>query len=304
MNQPFRASNEHDCRLCGDERPLHLSHILPAFVFRDLKRGSATGHMRFSENPNVRVQDGIKQRWLCSDCEQKFSAWERKFANEVMKPWNEGALKTRYDDWMLKFCVSVSWRTLLYAKGRNPNNIYSKFDEERFREAETTWREFLLDKRPHPGGFEQHFLNFDVIDDTTVPDLPSNFNRFMLGSIMMDIVGSEKSSYVWSKLGRFQIFGTVNHGPNKWDGTKIHVKHGELGPGTFGVPPGILDLWKEKAAVQSAAYRKISNKQHEKIDAASTASLDRLSKSRTFRAMQADAKMFGESVIIRPIKPA
>lgn len=216
-----------------------------------------------------------------------------------MRPWGDGATKTPYGDWMLKFCVSVSWRTLLFTKGRNPNNHYAEHEEARIEQCEVTWREFLLGNRPHPGPFEQHFLIGDIAERASIPDLPTNFSRFMVGSIMMDIVGSARSSYTWSKLGQFQIFGTIDHGPNRWEGTKIHVKEGVLAAGKFVIPSGVIDLWKQKAAIQADAHRRISDAQHKKIEALTLADLDKLKGSRTFRAMQADAEMFGEGVVIR-----
>lgn len=301
-NAPLGPQAETICRLCRRELPLLQSHILPAFVFRDLKRNSATGHIRFSDRPNVRVQDGIKRPWLCQDCEQRFSAWERKFANEVVVPWSDGRDLTRYSDWLLKFCVSVSWRVLLFAKGLNPEHVYSDEEEAGFVLAERTWREFLLGERPHPGQFDQQLIIWDVAASSTVPDLPTNFNRFMMGSIMMDIAGSKSASYVWSKLGRFQIFGTVRHGPNKWEGTKVHVKDGVLKPGKFGIPASVLELYRQKAKIASEAYEQMSDAQLDKIEANSMADIERFLASRTFRAMQADAELFGNEVIIRKPK--
>ena len=304
MNEKLKRSLGTLCRLCGEQKPLKNSHIIPAFVFRDLKSQSGTGHIRFTENPNVRVQDGVKVPWLCEGCEQRFSAWERKFANEVVSEWNEGRERTRYSEWMLKFCVSLSWRVLLYVKGTNAERSYSDDEEKGFAAAEACWREFLLDQRPHPGKFEHHFIAWDVAENTDIPDLPTNFNRFMLGAVLMDIVGSGHSTYVWSKLGRFQIFGTIEHGPNKWEGTKVHVREGVLKPGRVVLPAGLLDLYREKADATREAYSRLSEAQWDKIDATTRANIDRFAGSRTFRAMQADAAMFGEDAILRRSRPS
>ncbi len=299
MNAKLGPDDSTLCRLCRQRHPLKQSHILPAFIFRDLRNQSGTGHIRFSENPNVRVQDGLKLPWLCGSCESLLSGWERRFANEILHPWNNGCELTRYSDWFLKFCVSVSWRVLVYAKGINPQNVYSEGHEKLFRSAELTWREFLLDQRPHPGQFEQHFLAWSVATSSDVPDLPVNFNRFMMGAVTMDIVGSDRASYVWSKLGRFQIFGTISHGPNKWEGTKVHVRDGVLRPGKVVLPAALLDLYREKAISVQGVYQSISAAQLEKIDAAALSNIERFLDSRTFSAMQADAHMFGDHVVIR-----
>lgn len=290
---------EGECLLCGAVAVLQDSHVLPAFVFRALKEHSATGHIRSSESPNRRVQDGVTQPWLCVGCESSFSRWERDFSNNILRPWRDGVVETAYDDWLLKFCVSVSWRVLKYCKGRNEGASYTDTQEKLFVDAERVWREFLLGSRPHPGEFCQQFLISDLIDETTISDLPSNINRFLMGAVSMDIVGSERSAFTWAKMGRFQIFGVVQPGRDKFEGTKVHVKHGVLRPARFVVPAGLLDLYKEKSAHISEAMAGMSDVQFAKVDAALRSNLERASDSGQLAAMRADAALFGESVLLR-----
>jgi hypothetical protein len=115
------------CRLCGHERELQESHVVPAFVFKWLKETSSTGSLRFGQQPNKRVQDGYKQRWLCLDCEGRLNVWETQFATQLFHPVNQdGGDNIRYGEWLMKVCVSVSWRTLLMMK---ENNWLSQFCE-------------------------------------------------------------------------------------------------------------------------------------------------------------------------------
>jgi hypothetical protein len=72
-------------------------------------------------------------------------------------------------------------------------------------QAEACWRAFLQDEVPHPGEFEQHLLIFDMVESTTIPELPINTNRFMTAR-SPDIVGSDRSLMTFAKLGRFWIF--------------------------------------------------------------------------------------------------
>jgi hypothetical protein len=69
------------CRLCSETKELRESHILPGFVYRWMKETSATGYLRFGQQPNVRVQDGLKLHLLCGDCEQRFNQWETESMN-------------------------------------------------------------------------------------------------------------------------------------------------------------------------------------------------------------------------------
>ncbi|WBT06641.1 hypothetical protein PFY01_02895 [Brevundimonas vesicularis] len=299
MSLTLGPSSDLACRLCWREKPLRVSHIIPAFVFRDLKKNSATGHMRFSDAPNKRAQDGLKLPWLCDDCEQLFSVWERKFANEVVAAWSDGRELTRYTDWLLKFCVSVTWRVLVYAKGRNPEVTYTQAEDQLFQQTELAWREFLLGRLPHPGKHEQHLVIWDVAETASFVDLPTNFNRFTMNAIMLDIVGNSRSTYAWAKLGRFQIFGTVVDPDRVWKGTKVHVKDGVLKPGSVVIPGELMGLYQEKAKIAADASAAISDSQYEKIEAAMFADLDRVASSRTMKAMRADAAMFGKEAIFR-----
>jgi hypothetical protein len=78
------------CRLCGATKALQESHILPGFVYRWMKETSATGYLRFGQQPNLRVQDGLKRHLLCRDCEQRFNRWETQFANQIFHPMTQG----------------------------------------------------------------------------------------------------------------------------------------------------------------------------------------------------------------------
>jgi hypothetical protein len=282
--------------------PLLESHILPSFAFKALKKGAVTGHIRRTDNPNLRVQDGAKANLLCADCETRFSAWEREFANKIFHPWQEGATQARYGEWMLKFCVSVSWRVLRYCLGYNPSSEYTLEQQTLATEAEVVWREFLLGQRRHPAHFPQQFLVFDLIESTTVEDMPENINRFMMNAITMDIVGSHRTLMTWAKLGQFQIYGVIQPGPNKFEGTKVHVRDGAIRPGKFVIPAGLLDLFREKAQHAQNAMNDMSEVQADKIDVAVMQNLDRLANSKQFAAMQADAEMFGVQAVVRRSK--
>lgn len=72
------------CSLCGHEKELSESHIIPKFVSSWIKCTSATGFMRLTPNINVRAQDGFEQYMLCQDCESLFSNWETSVANNIL----------------------------------------------------------------------------------------------------------------------------------------------------------------------------------------------------------------------------
>nr|WP_295889780.1 hypothetical protein [uncultured Devosia sp.] len=275
------------------------SHVLPAFVFRWLRGRSGTGHIRHTDNPNRRVQDGLKFHWLCGKCEARFSSLETAFATRVFYPWQGGDNHIAYREWLLKFCASVSWRVLKFARGRNENANYTPEQDELMNLAEAKWHDFLTDKAPHPGQFEQHLLILDVIEETTLHDLPTNINRFMTGAITLDIVGSDRSLMTYAKLGRFSIFGMIQKGQNEWLGTKVHVKHGILKPGTFTVPAGLVDLFREKAAGTADAMKRMSPAQQAKVAKYVEDNPTKFAASEQFAAIAADVRMFGRSAALK-----
>ena len=287
------------CALCGEHKALMESHVLPAFAYRWLRDSSGKGHIRSTDNPNKRVQDGIKLYWLCGECETKFSAYETAFATYAFHPWNKGQERVPYKDWLLKFCVSISWRVLKFCRGRNSDAKYTDEQNGLMDQAERRWYAFLQDDVPHPAKFEQHLLIFDVIEDTDIQGLPSNFNRFMTRAITFDIVGSEKSLMTYAKIGKFNVFGIILKGPNKWEGTKVHIKHGLLKPGSFTIPAGLLDLFTDKANHSASAMSKMSHRQQGKIDAAFRKNIDSFAGSDLFKAMHADVSMFGVDAVFK-----
>lgn len=91
------------CALCGEEKELQESHIIPSLVFKWMKESSVTGHFRYGEAINKRVQDGAKCHLLCWDCEQLFGNWENTFAKEVFVPLHQNGTINQYGSWLLKF---------------------------------------------------------------------------------------------------------------------------------------------------------------------------------------------------------
>jgi hypothetical protein len=165
-------------------------------------------------------------------------------------------------------------------------------------QADARWRAHIKGDVPHLGAFEQHLLIWDIVEDTNIPDLPTNINRFMTGAVTLDIVGSERSLMTWAKLGRFMIFGIVQSGLNRWHGTKVHVRHGVLKPGKFIIPVGLLDLFREKAAHTAASMAAISPAQRAKIDETVLDNIEAFSASDQFAAIEADARLFGEDAVL------
>ena len=101
------------CKLCGEESELLISHIIPKFVFRWM-RETGGKYFRAPINPNVRKQDGFKQKLLCKKCEANLSISEKWFSENVFKPYLETHNNVvKYTPDMSRFIISVLCRILL-----------------------------------------------------------------------------------------------------------------------------------------------------------------------------------------------
>lgn len=286
---------QQHCRLCKREAELQESHVVPAFVFKWLKDTSATGFMRFGQTPNRRSQDGHKRPWLCLACERKLNAWETKFATLVFHPLNEdGALRVRYADWFIKFCTSISWRTLLMMKEDAMLDDLSSTQLRVVDAALDSWGELMLGTRSHPGRFEQHFLPLDTIVEPTRHGMPANINRYMLRTIDLDFVRSPSTTFVVCKMGKFFVLGFVDvtH-PKQWVGTKVHVRDGLVGEQNYELPRQFLDYINNEAKQYAVVQNKMSDGQRNKIDATMWKDIDRVARSGSFVAMKHDVDSFG-----------
>jgi hypothetical protein len=287
------------CKLCGQQARLHESHILPAFVFRWLKsRSGKNGHIRRSDVPNQRVQDGLKEFWLCGACEALFSVDETAFAKEIFHPFAAGHVPMNYSEFMLRFCTSISWRVLTYAYGRNADARYTGDQKKLVEQAEKRWRDFLLRRAPHPGAFEQHAIGWGTISETTIPDLPKNINRFVTGPVTLDIVGSDSTLMTFAKLGPIMIFGHIQVRKRTWVGSKIAVKEGKFPSKKYILPPSLIGLLNEKAGFVEEAWEKLSPKQRKLIDDNIISKGESFFDSGQGKAIIADAEMFGIGAVL------
>ncbi|MBL6445684.1 hypothetical protein JMN32_05150 [Fulvivirga sp. 29W222] len=103
------------CKLCNKQAKLIESHVILKAIFRWLKNTSGTGLFRGGgKNRNKVQQDGYKYRWLCNNCEQKFSIYEKYFMECIFKPVNNGIAVSSfdYDHKLFYFLSSVWWRII------------------------------------------------------------------------------------------------------------------------------------------------------------------------------------------------
>ena len=277
------------CRLCGSDAEIQRSHILPAFVFRWIRESSATGHIRLGEEPNRRVQDGWKKRWLCSSCENLIGAAERQFAQQVFKPVVEDRMDSvEYGPWLFKFCVSVSWRVLRLFQDSDQFDDYSRDDCELLDHAAITWRDYLLGHNADvPQAFRQHLYIVRGVSSAKHEVAP-NLNRYVLRHIAADVVRSGHQHIVYAKLPRIFIMGVLrDECPNDWRGTEVHADGGIISH-VQRVPDAFYDYVNEKAKRAGALLESISDRQKARMLADISSDPVRAGESDTLKALQWD----------------
>jgi hypothetical protein len=297
-----RFSDLTACAFCLKEKPLQISHILPAFVFRWLKETSGTPFLRNTHNPNRRVQDGEKERLLCLDCEAQFSRHETMFCNKIFHPVVSGDFrKVNYSNWFSHFLVSVSWRVAAIHLRRGLAKKLSGQKCEAIDNALQTWEKFLRHEIGSPGPFEQHVIPMGKVEDTTITDLPTNINRYMQRGVEMDMIHSDNSDLllIYAKMGPIALFSYIIPPANKWRGTRVSINNGTYPPQRVEMPINIWNYLADRARKHQNALHALSPQQRVKIDEDVVKNLDRFRSSDHFRTIMDDYERFGPDAIIR-----
>jgi hypothetical protein len=172
-------ANMNACGLCGENKLLRKSHIIPKFVFDWIKETGA-GALRAGSNMNIRVQDGPKVSFLCDDCEQLFSKSERYAAN-IFKAVVNNTNSFAYTSELRYFAFSILWRLLKTDVLINEKGCPFY---ELLQNVECEWRDYLQNGKPLVN-FEQLHL-FIAVDPLRDGDLekhnikvPDKFIQYM-----------------------------------------------------------------------------------------------------------------------------
>lgn len=291
------------CRLCNCEADLQESHVVPAFVFKWRKDTGPTPHMRVSNEPNRRVQDGLKFLWLCRNCEQKLSNWEREFSRTLFhQVTKDGTCRVQYGGWLLRFCVSISWRVLLAAHEKNALVELSKAHEVAAMAALERWASFLRGEVLHPERFEQHLFVTENLAAVRSHRLPAGMNRYAMRSIEIDVPSKNDFGFTFAKMGPIAVLGFYHLArPREWSGGKVHVKHGLIAPTRYTVPDAFLEYLIERAVKYGDIHNQLSERQRAIADQATTKGIernkDKLAGSHWLKGMQRDLDQFGDDAL-------
>lgn len=255
------------CALCRQNRELQLSHIVPNFVGRKMKK-TAPGNIRITNEPNKVAQDIEKHFLLCHDCEELFSAKERWFANNIFNPWQDKKVtRFEYDDNLTYFITSLSWRSLYL--DLEEYSCDKEFNQDilmlMFR-AEQNMREYLLGKKQTLEGIQNHIFFFDRIQSVNNMDLEKSPSVAMHRSISSYSAYNGKTSFTVSNLMGILIVTFYSMDSNEqWTKTKIELSNGVIeakNQGMVSVVGNEIQHWMDEA---ESAKSNLSEGQKKKI---------------------------------------
>lgn len=277
FSSPPTVEHEHlvKCALCHIGDALEAGHVIPHFVFRHLIKTSPTGFLRGQQNPNVRVQDGKKRRFLCPACEDRLGSWERLFARTVFHPLHKHQvardgkypkmMQFAYGDWLLRFCVAVSWRSLYDLLLDHEHKPLPHGDDDATRRALEMWRRFIIGERDSIQGYEQHMVIVGAPSATRGIENSLDLRQYFERAVTYSTWHSPPESYVFTKMCRVIVAGTIKDLERPWKGTLVVG-----GSGVFSsreqILSGVLNSWiRSDIAGMSTARIRLSERQHETI---------------------------------------
>lgn len=276
------------CALCGGSRSKRqLSHIIPSFVFKHASVRAPTGFLRNNVTPNRRIQDGPKDYVLCRDCEQRFSKWERSFADVYRRFYADPSKDICYSSSEAFCALSILWRVLHNARAHPElNHLQFGGDYSRTDAAYEAWSKALLDQK-HPGKYRLYWIFFDRIVGGS--QIPEGINTYIFHAIDFDLIANSKESLAYAHIPGMFIFGiTEDHNSADWRDLRLRFNGGKYRHENRRAPGLIGDLIKEKVLAANYAKGSISASQNQKIRSSALKNVDKLMSSPLTQSVLAD----------------
>ena len=274
------------CALCEKEKELCGSHFIPKFVFDWIKKTSATGYLRQAININKRLQDGAKEKFLCTECENKFSKYEKYFADNFFYPYlDKKKTSFTYDENLQKFIVSISWRLL--KKDLGGFKAFQPGMFEYAKHAEKYWKKILLNDELDEK-YEHHLFLFDYIENSSI-DLPKRFQWYTMRATDGTIASSKSEAFLFVKLPSIFFISSIFPASIKdyWKNTLIE-KRGILKVPQSSEYPGFWDFLQSR--VELSNKNEPSERQRNKIGETALKDLKKIRNSKSFEVWLEEEK--------------
>lgn len=256
--------SKESCWLCGCEKKLCESHVIPKFVFRWLIKTGGTPYLRHGNKPNRRIQDGDKHKLYCLDCEARFNRYETNFKSKIFAPATlRECLPNRYGSWLSRYTATLTLRTIHSQKFRQIDEKYSANLIKRINTSERVWREFLLGIRKNPGPHKLYLYYPGYFDHFDAEALPKNWNTYIQRSVERDIIFSEDEQFcaVYIKTGPLIFLGTVADSKNVLGKDFLRCNEGNLPKNPLSISGSVWEHLLFRAKNSSEILNSISEKQ-------------------------------------------
>ena len=243
------------CALCEQTKELRESHIIPKFVFRWLKKTGGE-HFRKADNPNKRVNDGLKPKLLCHACEQKLGKLEDKFAREIFFPYVKKTKQNfEYDNYLFQFAVSVLWRVAHYSLPRA-----SPHHKALVESTLADWKKFLNSEKQLPNTNRLHiFFTSDRLVQNTQPI--ERFLNYWARGTDGTIASGKKTCIVYAKLARVILIGEVSSFDSTGMVNTLLKQTGKIDTRSMEINSTIKDFIIYKVRLLNTHYEKVSDRQ-------------------------------------------
>ena len=242
---------------------------------------------------------------LCRDCEERLSAFERSAAERLFIPYvqGQGRVRFEYDEWLLKFAITLSWRCLSVSDGsgllKHPQNAPA------IDEAKTEFKDYLLERGPAPTRY-RHNLFFLTAGGQSGRELPEGMTSYFLRAVDATPVYGEKKAATFVKFpGMFFWTSISPPDPGGWRGTKI-ARHGTMLAKNQEIEePGTGDFLNERIKRVTGMFDKgLSQRQQDRIAETIRKNPERTATSKSMEALSDDRRIALENLEKRRNKHA
>lgn len=268
-----------------------------------MKESSPTPYLRFGGNVDERLQDFQTIELLCDDCENRFSAWETKFASGIFHPSAAGEATFWYGPWLLGFAASLAWRAIQYRQFQRIEDwptLTPLVDDMEFHLSQ-----FLLGREKNVGSYTQHIYPVDILASPTNPGSPM-LNRYLARAVEIDFLRTDDLSevMVYVKIPMFMFFSVGKSKYRKWLETSRIKKSSLLRPKNHVLPISMgdyilkrSDRMKELVDSMSPRSKAIADKA---IGEAIRRDPEQVANSGLMQATLADYEFYGDDALTHP----
>src|SRR5262249_53451639 len=160
----------------------------------------------------------------------------------------------RYNCNFVRFAASVVWRALVLLRTEGRLAELAQLSDQ-VDAAERSWRSYLLEDCSSPTPHDLHVFEMDAPPpDPALRDLPAYLSRHVLRTVGVVTVQRDDFGYLFVKLARMNVFGTVQSGSQrrKWRNSKLHTPGGWWGGEPVTVPIWVPSLFVDGATLEEA----------------------------------------------------